>query len=76
MKNLLLKTILKTCTKKKTSPWTIQDLEKALKSLKKDKCRDPNGLINEIFPTEVAGKDLKNSLLMLFNIIKISDKIP
>ena len=76
MKNYLFKTILKTCTKKKTLPWTIQDLEKVFKVLKKDKCRDPNGLINEIFSTEVAGKDLKKSLLMLLNSIQISDKIP
>ena len=47
-----------------------------MKSLKRDKCRDQNGLIYEIFLTEVTGKDLKVSLIMLFNRIKISDKIP
>ena len=47
VKTKLFKTILETCTKKRTKPWTIHDLEKVLNSLKKDKCRDPNGLINQ-----------------------------
>ena len=76
VKSELFETILKSCSKKRTSPWTQENLEKVLDSLKKDKCRDPNGLINEIFATNVAGKNLKGSLLMLFNTIKGTDKIP
>ena len=41
----------------------MKDLEKALETLKKDKARDPNGWINEIFKDGVAGKDLKSSML-------------
>ena len=76
VKTKLFKTILKSCTKKRTQPWTPEDLEKVLDSLKKNKCRDPSGMVNEHFSTQVAGKDLKASLLMLFNNIKASDKIP
>ena len=33
----------------KTADWTMYDLDKALKQLKSGKCRDPDGLIREIF---------------------------
>ena len=33
----------------KTSPWKMVDLEGALKDLKNGKCRDPEGLIGELF---------------------------
>ena len=48
----------------------MKDLEAALKSLKKDKARDPLGRINEIFKDEVAGHNLKLSLLHMFNNMK------
>ena len=54
----------------------MDNLEKVLKSLKKDKCRDPHGLVNEIFSTKVAGAHLKTSLLMLFNEIKEKQEVP
>ena len=38
---------------KKTQPWTMSDLEDALKQLKLGKCRDPAGLIRDIFKEEV-----------------------
>ena len=47
----------------KSQPWTLKNLETALKCLKKDKARDPNGLINELFKKGVAGKNFKLSLL-------------
>ena len=56
--------------------WTLDDLEQVLSKLKKNKCRDPKGLINELFSTDVAGSDLKMSMLMLFNRIKESDQVP
>ena len=49
IKNKMFETILKTCTKKRADPWTLKQLEKVLDGLKKDKCRDPKGLINELF---------------------------
>ena len=76
VKTKTFEAILKTCTKIRTDPWTLQELEKVLNSLKRDKCCDPKGLVNELFSTKVAGKNLKTSLLMLFNSIKESDKIP
>ena len=38
-------------------PWKIEDLEKALKSLKNNKCRDQEGYINKIFKPGVIGSD-------------------
>ena len=50
--------------------WTESDLEKALKSLKNNKARDVHRLTYEIF--KYGGRDLKLSLLHLFNKIKRS----
>ena len=60
----------------KTDEWKIEDLDKALGQLKKNKSRDPMGLANEIFRPEVAGHDLKESLLTMFNKIKESTFLP
>ena len=68
--------IMRVCKLQKSNPWEMTDLEKVLKSLKKEKCRDPNGLINELFKDEIAGKDLKVSMLKLFNRIKEEQMIP
>ena len=76
LKEKLFKTILKVCKNTKPKPWTEDELEKVLNNLKKDKCRDPTGLINELFFTEKAGKDLKLSMLYLFNNIKETNQIP
>ena len=55
---------------KKSEPWELQNLEEAIKHLKNDKARDPDGLVNEIFKNEVAGNNFKLSLLKLLNRIK------
>ena len=47
-----------------------EDLYVALKSLKSGKCRDPEGLIRELFKEEVRGDNLKESMLILHNKIK------
>ena len=60
----------------KTKPWVMSDLENALKQLKSGKCRDPEGLIREIFMLENIGEDLKQSLLVLLNKVKASGKLP
>ena len=70
--NLRMK-IVENC---KTAAWTLEDLEKATKKLKNNKSRDPHGWVNEIFKDGVAGKNLKLSLLKLFNKIKDSGHIP
>ena len=51
-------------------------MEAVLKSLKKNKSRDPNGWINELFTYGVLGNDLKISLLYIFNRIKQENRIP
>ena len=51
-------------------------LDKILKDLKKDKARDPNGWINDIFKEGVAGKDLKIAMLGFFNKMKSENFVP
>ena len=53
----------------KTDPWDITNLEIVLNNLKKNKSRDPNGLVNELFKKETAVDDLKLATLMLMNRI-------
>ena len=60
----------------KTEPWVIDDLEKVLSYLKKNKSRDPHGYANELFRPEVAGKDLKLAILKLMNKIKTDQAFP
>ena len=60
----------------KTKDWTESDLEKALKSMKKNKTRDPHDLINELFKEGIMGKDMKLALLSVFNQIKRDQKLP
>ena len=61
---------LKVAKNNKTEPWTMHDLDVALKSLKWNKSRDPFGLANEIFLDGVAGSDLKIAVLKMMNKIK------
>ena len=53
----------------------MEHLDAALKALKKDKARDPNGWCNELFKDGVAGKSLKLSLLNFLNKMKIENEI-
>ena len=62
--------------KNKSEEFTMAELEKVLKNLKNDKSKDFNGYINELFKEGVAGKDLKQSLLMMFNQMKNELVIP
>ena len=68
LKEYLFKLRYDICKTKKTNQWTIEDLEKSLKSLKNNKARDAHGHIYEIF--KFGGNDLKHSLLKMFNKIK------
>ena len=67
---------LKKAKRNKTVPWTIKQMETAVKSMKNKKCRDAQGLISEILKPGVAGKDFKMSLLSLLNKTKKHLKIP
>ena len=60
----------------KSQPWCESDLNTVLSSLKKNKSRDPHGLINELFKPGVIGSDLKKSLLSFFNKIKENCSLP
>ena len=57
-------------------PWTMQELERALSNLKNKKSRDHEGYINEIFKNGIIGDDLKKSLLIMFNKLKLSKIVP
>ena len=61
---------MKLALSNESEPWSLNDLDKVLKSLKSGKSRDPNGWVNEIFHPDVAGMDLRKSMLILFNKIK------
>ena len=75
-KEILCKKRLEEAKTRKTSPWTIKDLETVLKYLKKNKSPDPNGYINELFRIDVIGEDLKVAILILMNRIKEEQKYP
>ena len=62
--------------KNKSPPWTRENVEKVLSSLKKGKSRDPWGLCNELFRLEVAGDDLIDAITILMNEIKAQGKVP
>ena len=47
-----------------------------LQDLKRKKCRDPQGYLNELFKSEAAGQDLKLSLLDMMNKAKHLLEIP
>ena len=56
--------------------WTLENLEKVLKSLKKSQSQDRMGFVNEMFMMQNLGEDLKQSLVHLFNNIKNLNEIP
>ena len=64
------------CRSKVSNPWELKDLEEVLKDLKKNKSRDPNDFVNEIFKQNVAGTNLKASMLTMFNKMKNENYIP
>ena len=76
LKLLLFNLRKELCENEKSKPLEMKDLDEAIKSLKKDKARDPNGWIIEIFKEGVAGKDLKFSMLAMFNRIKSEKTYP
>ena len=49
MKTELFNLRLRLSACNKSRPWEMKDLEKVLNSLKKDKARDPNGWVKEIY---------------------------
>ena len=76
LKQILFNLRLELSKSHETRPWEMSDLEAAIKELKKDKARDPNGWSNELFMKEVSGTNLKISMLKLFNKIKMENHYP
>ena len=59
-----------------SKPWIMKDLNNALRDLKNKKSRDHAGYVNEIFKHGVIGTNLKQSLLLMFNKLKLNKLIP
>ena len=76
LQKLLLEKRLVLTKSDKSPDWTEEDIIAVLKSLKNDKCRDPLGLINEIFKPNVAGVDLIKSITLMMNRIKFELYVP
>ena len=76
LKETLFELRLKLVKSRKSKPWSESDLDRVLKSLKKNKSCDPHGLINELFKPGTIGSDLKDSLISLLNGIKVNCQFP
>ena len=76
MKLKLSKIRLKKARNRKTPNWNMKEMNKAIQSMKNKKCRDAQGLINELLKPGIAGRDFKTSLLLLLNKTKKHLKIP
>ena len=74
LKEYLFQLRLQLARGKKTPEWTLKDLEKVLKSLKNNKARDAHGHVYELF--KYGGKDLKLSILKMFNLVKERQEYP
>ena len=55
LKEILCHKRLTVAARQKRAQWTQLDLGKVLRSLKNNQCRDPQGLIHELFKTGTAG---------------------
>ena len=74
LENKLCKSRLKLSKINKTNPWTIDDLNQAIKDLDNNKSRDAIGHANELL--KCAGCDLKLAVLKLMNHIKNTQTYP
>ena len=67
---------LQSSSQNKTPNWTLDQLTAVLKSLNKNRSRDPLGYCNELFLPHVAGSDLQLAILKIMNKIKSDQKFP
>ena len=72
LKEYLFKLRYNICKAKQSQEWSNEDLENALKCMKNNKARDAQGHLYELF--RFGGKDLKDSMVRMFNIIKKKKK--
>ena len=75
-KTKLAKLRLKIVKRRKSKLWEMKSMDKAIRSMKNNKCRDAYGLVNELLKPGVAGHDFKVSLLSLMNKKKDHLDIP
>ena len=75
-RKIIFKLKMKLAENQRSSDWTLSDLERAIRNLKKNKSRDFEGYLNELFKSGVAGEDLKKSLLLMCNRLKRTKMIP
>ena len=47
---------------RKTTPWTLKQMEKGIKSMKNKKCRDAQGLVNELCFDSMWYEEVTNQL--------------
>ena len=76
LKEALFELRLRLVKQRKSKPWSMSDLDVVLKSLKKNKSRDPHGLFNERLKSGIIGSDLEDSLIVLQNGIKSKCHLP
>ena len=76
VKTELWRMTLEGLEEKESDDWSIRDLDRVVKDLKKNKTRDPHGHINEIFKPNIMGHDMKVALLDLLNQIKCEKIVP
>ena len=76
IRNILLKLKLNISKNRLTKPFLMKDLEVVLKTLKSNKSRDPEGFDRTIFGAKMGGKNLKVSILKLFNEMKNKSEVP
>ena len=76
LKNNLWKLRLEKCLQVKTEAWTEKNLKIVLNKFKKNKTRDPLGMVNETFKPGVIGGKLERAILSLLNSIKSESVVP
>ena len=74
LKEYLFQLRLKHASSIISEDWKMADLEKVLKSLKNGNACDPHDHIYNLY--KYGGKDLKYSLMKLFNLVKRKQKYP
>ena len=74
VQNSLCKMRLRKCSKSLSPDFTLDEVQKVLTELKSGKCRDPSGLIREVF--KYAGREMLLSLHHMVNQIKRHKRTP
>ena len=76
MKESLWKLRMDRLVRKKSDSWNMEDLDRALSSLKTNQARDPLGMVADIFKPKNIGSELKLAILELMNGVKNNLFVP